>query len=142
MQGMVSVANLGEIMLRTSFALLITLTACGGSSSDTPDAARQIDAAAASVMAVTCPATPAASITAKDADMTFMPTAVTINIGQVVQFIMPATHNVAPNTTMSDPGLVVDFRQTKCLTFTRAGTFGFHCVPHGFSGTVTVTAGD
>lgn len=129
-------------MLRKSFALLITLTACGGSS-DTPDAARQIDAATASVMAVTCPAAPAASITAIDSDITtFMPKAATISIGQVVKFTMPGTHNVVPNTTMSDPGLVVDFRETKCLMFTRAGTFGFHCVPHGFSGTVTVTAGD
>ena len=43
-----------------------------------------------------------------------------------------------PNTTMSDPGLNVGFGATKCLRFTAPGTFGFHCTPHGFAGTVTV----
>jgi plastocyanin len=46
---------------------------------------------------------------------------------------------VQPNTqTTTDPGLVVNFSETKCLKFTAAGTYGFYCGPHGFSGTVTV----
>jgi plastocyanin len=51
---------------------------------------------------------------------------------------MSTTHNVVPTTTMSDPGLNVPFGGTKCLMFTKPGTFKFKCAPHGFSGTVTV----
>jgi plastocyanin len=127
------------MLTRLSLALMLTLAACSDSGSNTPDAPKQIDAAAATVMAVTCPASPAAMVTASDGDNTkFMPSSVTISVNGIVEFIMPHTHNVAPNTTMSDPGLVVDYNTTKCLMFTNTGTFGFHCVPHGFSGTITV----
>jgi plastocyanin len=137
---MVSVENPGEPMLpRASLALLITLAACSSSSSsNTPDAAKPIDAPPPTVMEVTCPATPAASITAVDDTFAFMPSAVSINVGQVVKFTMPGTHNVVPNPTMSDPGLNVKLGATTCLMFTHAGMFGFHCEPHGFPGTVTV----
>jgi plastocyanin len=40
--------------------------------------------------------------------------------------------------TTSDSGLHVNFNETKCLKFTKQGTFGFHCGPHGFLGTITV----
>jgi plastocyanin len=45
---------------------------------------------------------------------------------------------VTPDDTMSDPGLRVNYGETKCLMFTLKGTFGFHCVPHLFTGTVVV----
>jgi plastocyanin len=127
------------MLKRPSLALMFTLTACSDSGSSTVDAPKQIDAAPATVMTVTCPATPAASITASDADdTTYMPKTATISVDQIVKFTMPLTHNVVPNSTMSDPGLVVNFNATTCLKFTRTGTFGFHCAPHGFSGTITV----
>lgn len=94
---------------------------------------------AATVVTVTCPATPAKSITASNSnDQTYMPSSVSITVGQVVKFTMPSSHDVEPNPTMSDPGLRVDFSETKCLSFTRPGTFGFHCGPHQFTGTVVV----
>jgi len=89
-------------------------------------------------MAVTCPATPAASISANDNMLVYTPSTASINVGQIVKFTMPSMHNVVPNATMSDPGLVVNFNTTTCLMFTHAGTFGFHCGPHGFMGTITV----
>src|SRR5262245_55222557 len=97
----------------STLALLIALAACGGSTSNTgpttdapssppgdaprsdaavnPDAMRPdaaIDAAiTATVVAVTCPATPAAAITANDNnDTTYMPSSVTISVGQIVKF--------------------------------------------------------
>jgi plastocyanin len=128
------------MLVRASLTLLFTLAACSDSSSSTPDAASPgADAAAATVKAVTCPATPAASVTATDGtDTTYSPKMVTISLGQIVKFTMPSTHNVVPNPTMSDPGLVVNFNATTCLMFTQTGTFGFHCGPHSFVGTVTV----
>ncbi len=124
-------------MTRFAIAALV-LAACGGSDSKTPDAGKTPDAAgAATVSAVTpCPATPDATV--MTSGFAYSPMATTINMGQVVKFVMPAEHNVVPNTTMSDPGLMVNFSETKCLRFTQTGTFGFHCAPHGFTGTVTV----
>jgi plastocyanin len=91
------------------------------------------------VVAVTCPATPAGAITALDSNNTaYIPSSVTITVGQIVKFTMPSSHDVEPNPTMSDPGLSVGFGQTKCLMFNHTGTFGFHCGPHQFTGTVVV----
>jgi plastocyanin len=128
------------MLTRQLLALTITLAACSDSGSATVDAVKQIDASQATVMAVTCPSGTLPTITATDGDDTkFMPSSVTINVNDIVKFTMPATHNVAPNTVvMTDPGLMVNFRETKCLMFTKAGTFGFKCVPHSFVGSVIV----
>jgi plastocyanin len=146
---------------------LTALEACSNSTSSTgsdptpdapgspPDATRgdagpidagPIDAApidgmppAATVIAVPCPASPAKAITASDNnDKTYMPSSVTITMGQIVKFTMPGAHDVEPNLTMSDPGLTVNFGETRCLMFSRTGTYGFHCGPHQFTGTVVV----
>jgi plastocyanin len=127
------------MLVRTSLALLITLAACSDSSSSTVDAAPPIDASPPTAMMVTCPATPAASISTSDTnDLSFMPSSVSITVGQIVKFTMSLTHSVEADTTMSDPGLAVAKGATKCLMFTKAGTFGFHCNPHGFRGSVIV----
>jgi plastocyanin len=128
---------------RSSLASLILLAACGGSAPDAPpDAALDagIDAVATTVLTVTCPATPAATVTATDGnDLTFMPKSTMISVGQIVLFDMPGSHNIVPLTdTTTDPGLVVNFNQDKCLMFNVAGTFGFKCGSHGFVGAVIV----
>jgi plastocyanin len=99
-----------------------------------------MDAPGPSVVAVSCTGgiAPVATIMTADGTFAYSPNAVTIMQGQVVEFMMSGTHNVVPNTSSSDPGLMVDFGATKCLQFTKTGTFGFHCMPHGFMGTVTV----
>ena len=146
----------------TLLAPLLALAACSSTPNKDPnptpdapspptDAARidappppPIDAAIdappppATVIAVTCPAPPAKTITADNDKDFYMPSSVTITVGQVVKFTMPSNHNVTPDDTMSDPGLSVNYSETKCLMFTRKGTFGFHCVPHLFTGTVVV----
>jgi plastocyanin len=123
---------------RASLALLIMLAACSSSNSKAPDAAPPIDAAPPTVMAVTCPGGTVPTVTTDDNTFAFTPSSTTISLGQIVKFTTSLTHNVVPNPTASDPGLVVDFNKTKCLQFTHAGTFGFHCAPHGFAGTITV----
>lgn len=132
------------MFVRTSVVLLITAAACG--SSDKPgtgpvDAAVRVDAAPPTVLEVTpCPATVALTVDAPDVDLvyTYAPTTPIISVGATVKFTMHSSHNVVPNVSMSDPGLEVGFNQTKCLMFTKAGAFGFHCAPHSFAGTITV----
>src|SRR5262245_29030215 len=75
----------------------------------------------ATVMTVPCPATPAATIGTSNRGDAYDPISVTINVGQIVRFTMPSDHNVAPNDTMSDSGLHVNYSENKCLMFTQAG---------------------
>ena len=123
---------------RSLLALLITLAAygCSSSSSSTPDA----PPAVATVMMVACPATPDATIMSSDSNFSsYTPGSVSISVGQIVKFTMSPSHNVAPSQTAStDSGLNVGFGATACLKFTKAGTFGFFCTVHLFTGTVTV----
>ena len=127
------------MLLRASLATLIMLAGCSDSGSSSPDAAPQADAPLPTVMAVTCPATVPATIMTVDITNAFTPSSVTISVGQIVKFTMSSAHNVVPNPlAMTDAGLKVNFNETKCLMFTRAGTFGFQCMPHGFGGTVIV----
>jgi plastocyanin len=122
-------------MSRT-FIFVFLVGACGGGSSS-PDARK--DSSSATVMAVDCTANPPAqTIAEQDPMFNFIPTSVTINQNQDVKFMTSSSHDVVPNTTMSDPGINVPFNMTVCLKFTAKGTFGFHCGPHGFQGTVIV----
>jgi plastocyanin len=101
------------------------------------DGAVAVDAAPATVTKVDCATvTPVATVsTVQDA---YSPSASTINQNDVVKFVMPSEHNVAPDSTgNTDAGLVVDFNETACLKFTAKGTFKFKCTVHGFTGTVT-----
>lgn len=128
------------MLTRTLLAPLITLAACGGSSSNAPDAAPG-DAAGQTVMAVTCPATVPLTVDAPDSDnkFVFTPANMPISVGSIVKFTMHSDHTVVPNPLeMTDAGLKVNRNETKCLMFTRAGTFGFQCGMHHFVGTVTV----
>ena len=134
-------------MTRVAFLALV-LAACGSdSTSKKPDAAAQKDAAKLAdaaidapqhVFAITCPPAPAATIMTNDGAFAYMPNSVTIAQNGIVLFIMSNIHDVVPDATNSDPGLSVGFAESKCLQFTTTGTFGFHCGPHGFTGSVTV----
>lgn len=125
----------------TRLALCALLLAACGSDSKTPDASSAHDSAAATVQMVTCPATPAATVTTSG--FMYSPSSVTITQGQVVKFMPAIDHDVVPghqpsDSTIADPGLNVSFGATTCLMFTQTGMYGFHCMPHGFNGTVTV----
>lgn len=128
------------MLLRASLTLLITLAACSDSGSNSPDAAKPVDAIPATVIEEMCPATVPLTVDVPDGSLSykFTPATPQISIGGIVKFTTHLEHNVVPNLTMSDPGLVVDFNKTKCLRFTHSGTFSFHCGPHSFVGTITV----
>jgi plastocyanin len=125
---------------------------CGSSSSSpTTDAPKHIDAPAA-IDAPMVDAPPPTALTVDCATVTPVTTVTatttlpysyqfssgsTIAVNDVVMFMMPGIHNVVPDATMSDTGLHVGFGETKCLKFTVAGAFHFHCQPHGFEGVIT-----
>ena len=46
--------------------------------------------------------------------------------------------HVLADSTIADSGLNVSFGATTCLMFTHTGMYGFHCMPHGFNGTIVV----
>ena len=112
-----------------SLAALLLVPACGDDGGGDPP----IDAPPSSVMGVSCSgATIAAEVTT--VGFAFDPAATTVPAGSVVRFTMPATHNA-----VSDDGLFrADFGTASCFRFTAAGTFGYHCEPHLFTGTITV----
>jgi plastocyanin len=120
-----------------------TLGACGSSSTSVDAPPPAIDAAPPTVdaappgvaMEVDCTTAPTAPVVVTQG-FNFSPVNTPIAAGSVVKFTMPAEHNVASATV----GLAVDFSATKCLKFPTAGIYMFHCVPHGFVGTITVTA--
>lgn len=124
---------------RLSIVTILALAACGGDDGNSAPVDAAADApVSVKVSEITCPATPDATVTTADGTFAYMPAAVTITAGQVVKFTTSSTHDVAPNTTGSDPALRVGFGATKCFKFTAAGTFGFHCTPHAFTGAITV----
>lgn len=118
---------------------LFALTACGDEGgSGTPDAPGGMDAPGATVVEVTCPATPAATF--RTLLTSFDPPTATINRGEIVEFDTTADHPVIParDGVMTDPGIMVGPSRTKCLMFTATGTFRFVCQQHDYLGTITV----
>ena len=120
--------------------LLVAIAACGGDDGMTTTIdARSVDAVPNKVMEIGCPASPDGNVTTNAGGTAYVPMQTTISVNGIVRFMMPADHNVVPNTlTTTDPGLSVPFNTTKCLRFTTAGTYGFNCGPHGFAGTIVV----
>ncbi len=152
--------HLSALVLTGALGLGISLVACGddGDSTDTNDDnddtplidaaaidapaldAPALDAPGATVMMVTCPATPALTIGTGPGNA-YNPTTGTIAVGDIVRFQLGGSHNVVPHPTMpSDPGLRLGFGANACLQFTVAGAFTFQCQPHapGMRGTITV----
>jgi len=143
--------------MRSLVLLVAALAACGSDSNPSIDApkgadaprgidaplvdARMIDAAPPDaltlVQTVDCAGvTPAQSIIT--VNLSYSPSTATINVNDVVQFTTTASHDVQPNATGSDPGIHVPFSQIQCKKFTASGTYGFHCGPHNFTGSITV----
>jgi plastocyanin len=126
-----------EVSMARLAWLAFTLAACGGGDGQTPDA-KMVDAAVR-VVEIGCPATPDATITEMDTSSSFSPMASTIPLNGIAKFVTSSTHNVVPNPLNNpEPALTVGFNMTKCFKFTVAGTYGFMCQPHGFTGTITV----
>lgn len=132
-------SHLSRLLHVLLVVLVVPVIGCGDDGgSVTPDAAVTIDAPTSSVTEVTCPSAPDATVITTDNLNRYQPQMTTITAGQVVEFQTSLEHDVAPLPPMTDPNLVVGFNKTVCLRFDAAGTFQFKCVPHGFTGTITV----
>jgi plastocyanin len=125
-------------MISRTLVLAFVLGACGGGGDDDDNPPVDSPVVQSSIQAVDPCTGESATVTTDDATFSYMPAATTISQGQIVKFVTSQTHDVAPKTSADDPGLKVNFNQTKCLRFTEAGTFNFKCTPHGFTGTITV----
>lgn len=127
--------------MRIAFALAFSLAAaaCGGDSSSTPDAAGSaIDAKPAEVEVVSCTGvTPVQTITVTAAPFAYSPASATINVGDVVHFSPTSSHPTQSGTGGTADGKF-NVSSDACLKFTKAGTYPFFCIPHGFTGTITV----
>jgi plastocyanin len=121
---------MSKLSLILSSGALFAVAACGSSSSSTPDANTPPAGVAAEVDCATAASAPVVA----NAGLSYSPANTPIAPGGVVKFTLGSTHDVASSVT----GLVVPLGGTKCFKFETAGTYTFHCTPHGFVGTITV----
>jgi plastocyanin len=119
--------------------MLIMLAACGGDDGGTNTMIDAMGSASNKVVEVTCPGAVDGMVTVNATGDAYVPKTQTVPPNAVVKFMITPGHDVTPNPqTTTDPGLKVPLGATKCLKFTTAGSYGFFCTPHGFSGTITV----
>jgi len=119
--------------------LLVAIAISGGVGCGDDGGTKTPDAAPipSNIDVVTCAGGEQGPITTVNLTFAYMGTPLTITAGQTVKFMMGTSHNVVPDVG-NDPGLTVDFGETKCLKFKLAGDYNFHCAPHAFKGKVTV----
>jgi len=128
---------------RISLVLCLAAAASCGGGDDPPagvDGAVNpgVDAAPASVLAVE-PCTGETQTIESTGGFRFAPNNVTITAGQIIKFTNASAHSIVPVMPMSDSGFTVGFGATKCLRFTKAGTFNYRCNPHtSMTGAITV----
>jgi plastocyanin len=105
---------------------------CGGD-----DGGGGADAPPSAVMSVTCPGSPAATITTTGvgAGAMFSPMSATVPVGGIVRFMPGSGHDVQ-STGSSAFG--VGLAGNGCFQFNAAGTYPFRCSPHGFTGSIVV----
>ena len=97
-----------------------------------PDAPPAPDAEPSAVVVVDCPANPDATVVTSG--FAYDPQTTTIAVGEIVHFMLGGSHNA-----QSEDGLfTVPFGGDVCLRFDAAGTYGFVCTPHGFTGEIVV----
>lgn len=128
--------------------LLASLAACGASSSTTgnasPTSASTTAATTGGTEAATtaAPATGSAGAKISLKDIAYMPPTVSVHAGQSVTWSFDdgsTTHTVTADDRSFDSGRKASGTFTK--TFTKPGTFSFHCEVHpSMKGTITVTA--
>ena len=136
-------------------ASAVALMACGSEESTDDTSTTGTDSGTATTPISDWDATPAADATvheviSTDQSMDFQPEDITIAAGDVVRFVMSATHNAIQvseetyNEQGSAPvvgGFEVQFGQTREVTFTTPGVYHYVCQPHTMLemlGTVTV----
>jgi plastocyanin len=137
--------------LYVSLLAMVTLAACGaasGTTNNTPTAT-VAPAATATTAAPTATSNPPAAtvkiVGASFSSFGFSPSSVTVKVGDTVEWINNST---VAHTSTSDSGSAVSWDSsaiqsgggTFSFTFTKAGTFTYHCNFHpSMHGTIVVT---
>ena len=96
------------------------------------------DASSSIVQVVTCPGEVDATVTTPGFEFDVTPDA-TIPVDGIVHFDLGGGHNAQsgePGAATED--FLVGFGGDVCLKFTQAGSYPFFCVPHLFTGSLTV----
>jgi len=122
--------------LAIGLSVLFLIGGCGGDDDGAADddGAPTPDAAESNPVAVVDCATATIAETIVTDGLAYSPNAVTISAGEVVEIHPGATHDALSNDGYFHVGLGEDV----CLRFDEVGSYVFHCVPHGFTGTITV----
>ena len=119
-------------------AVLVVLgaAACSGSNNVPIDGAP--DSPPVPVVALSsCPSIVDATII--DTPTAFVPKLTMTRPGGIIKFVITSEHFVIPNTlTTTDFVFMVSRGQTQCFKFNVAGSYGFLCGVHGFTGTIEV----
>ena len=135
------------------FALLM---GCGGSSTTVDmGSGGNPDLASPSLLDMTAAGGPAATVMVGSGGLKFVPSTVTVKVGDTVQWTWAASgHSVTSGMNGTPDGKFCSPDDKSCMagntsasgtvyshTFTTAGTFPYYCAPHfaaGMTGTVTV----
>jgi plastocyanin len=136
-------ARIAGWMLPLIAIATLLLSACGGSASTTSTPTPQ---ATTGSQATTGPATASAAVKiveSSDNMYAFQPNALTIKVGTTV--VWTNTSDAAHTVTSDTAGVFgtttnLTMNQTFSFTFTKAGTFPYHCNIHAYmKATITVT---
>lgn len=137
--------------LYVSLAAMVTLAACGTTSGATNTSPTDTPAPAATATTAAPTATtnpPAATVKIVGASFStygFSPGSVTVKVGDTVEWVNNST---VPHTSTSDSGSALSWDSgaidtgggTFSFTFTKAGTYTYHCSFHAsMHGTIVVT---
>ena len=133
----------GAWFILLAFAAMIVLAACGGStgggSTPTPTTAPAGNTPTSAPTATTTSSGPAMAVSiTSNGTFAFSPATITIKVGTTITWTNTTS---APHTVTSDDGTTFDSGinnpigangGTFSFTFTRAGTFTYHCQIHPF----------
>ena len=123
-----------SLLSLSSLAIALTLTACGGSSDDSPDAAPDGSGSKARAQEVACNSSVTKEITTTDNPTAFSPKTLTVTAGTVVRFKMEDNHDARSR----DGLFTVQEGGEECVKFNTPGTYFFDCYQHLFNGNVIV----
>ena len=122
-------------------ALAILLAACGNQAAAPAASAPTASPSAVASPSVAATQTPAAGQVVKAINFAFDPKTLTVPVGTAVTF---RNDDAAAHTFTADGGAFdsqrVDTGQTFAFTFSKAGTFAYHCKIHrSMTATITVS---
>lgn len=133
-------ATIGMRLLALPFVLVaVAVAGCGSSSSSSSSSAPSASSSSSSAAAPAAGGGSAENVTIKS--FMYMPASIKVKTGGTVTFdnVDNAEHTATADSGSFDTGTLPQGGSKKTVTFSKAGTFAFHCSFHPFMhGTVVV----